>query len=263
MSNNFDNDDDEFSVSSSDSDNSSDNDDDNNNNKLKINNGDDDVNDDDLNNSDSDEEKEEEEKKEDDEDEEDKDYYDEAEGVDEYEEPEVGDEENPENIMPPAVSSKKAAKPNVGFSLNNFNNNDEDDDEDDDDDDENYLQKFDRDIKKNYINEFHPECIIHNFDEVVALSHVSRDKNGIIIDDLHRTNPFLTKYERARILGQRAKQIECGAKPFIKVPENIVDSYIIADLELKQKKIPFIIRRPIPGGGCEYWNIKDLEMILF
>lgn len=255
MSNNFENDDDEFSVSSSDSDNISDNDDDNDN-KLKIDDVDD-VNDDDLNNSDSDEEKEEEKK----EDEEDDDYYDEAAGVDEYEEPEVGDDENPKNIMPNAVSNKKVNKPDIGFSLNNFNNNDDDDD--DDDDDENYLQKFDRDIKKNYINEFHPECIIHNFDEVVALSHVSKDKDGIIIDDLHKTIPFLTKYERARILGQRAKQIECGAKPFIKVPENIVDSYIIADLELKQKKIPFIIRRPIPGGGCEYWNLKDLEMILF
>jgi hypothetical protein len=34
-------------------------------------------------------------------------------------------------------------------------------------------------------------------------------------------------------------------------------------LELEQKNIPFIIRRPIPNGGSEYWNIKDLEMIAF
>ena len=73
----------------------------------------------------------------------------------------------------------------------------------------------------------------------------------------------MTKYERARILGQRAKQIETGARPLVKVPENIVDSYVIAELELQQKRIPFIIRRPIPNGGCEYWNLKDLETILF
>jgi DNA-directed RNA polymerase subunit K/omega len=60
-----------------------------------------------------------------------------------------------------------------------------------------------------------------------------------------------------------SKQIENGAKPFVKVSENIVESYIIAELELKEKKLPFIIRRPIPGGGSEYWKLKDLEIISF
>ena len=151
---------------------------------------------------------------------------------------------------------------NKSFDLN-YDKDDDEEEDDDDDDDEHYLQKFNSDINKTYISEFHPECIIHNYEEVSALSHVVRDNNGIIVDDLHKTIPFLTKYERARILGQRAKQIECGAKPFVKVPDNIVDSYIIAELELKQKKIPFVIRRPIPNGGCEYWNLKDLEMIHF
>lgn len=73
----------------------------------------------------------------------------------------------------------------------------------------------------------------------------------------------MTKYEKARILGQRAKQIETGAKPFVKVPENVIDSYVIAELELREKKIPFIIKRPIPGGGFEYWHMRDLENINF
>jgi DNA-directed RNA polymerase I, II, and III subunit RPABC2 len=139
------------------------------------------------------------------------------------------------------------------------------DDEDDYDDeyDENYLQKFDSDIMKNYVNEFHPECLNHNYDEITKLTVVTKNSDGIIIDPLHRTIPFLTKYERARILGQRAKQIETGAKPLVRVPENVVDGYIIAELELKEKKIPFIIRRPIPGGACEYWNLKDLEVIAY
>ncbi len=137
------------------------------------------------------------------------------------------------------------------------------DDDDDDDDDDNYLQKFDNDIIKNYVNDFHPECLNHNYDEISKLSIVVRNKENIIVDSLHRTIPYLTKYEKARILGQRAKQIETGSKPLVKIPENIVDSYIIAELELREKKIPFIIRRPIPGGSCEYWNLKDLEMIAF
>lgn len=139
----------------------------------------------------------------------------------------------------------------------------DDEDEDEDEYEENYLQKFDNEINRNYIVEFHPECLNHNSDEVSKLSRVIRDENNIIIDPLHRTLPYLTKYEKARVLGQRAKQIETGSKPFVKVPENIIDSYIIAELELREKKIPFIIKRPIPGGAFEYWNLKDLEIINF
>lgn len=139
-----------------------------------------------------------------------------------------------------------------------------DDDEDDDDEyEENYLQKFDNELNKNYISEFHPECLNHNSDEVAKLTKVIKDENNIIIDPLHRTIPYLTKYEKARVLGQRAKQIETGARPLVRVPENIIDSYIIAELELREKKIPFIIKRPIPGGKFEYWNLKDLENINF
>ena len=138
-----------------------------------------------------------------------------------------------------------------------------DDDDDDDEYEENYLQKFDNEIIKNYVNDFHPECLNHNYQEIEKMSIVVRNSDGIIIDPLHKTIPYLTKYEKARILGQRSKQIETGAKPLVKVPENIVDSYIIAELELKEKKIPFIIRRPIPGGSCEYWHLRDLENIGF
>ena len=139
-----------------------------------------------------------------------------------------------------------------------------DDEEDDDDEyEENYLQKFDSEVNKNYIYDFHPECLNHNNDEIEKLSKVIRDENNIIIDPLHRTLPYLTKYEKARVLGQRAKQIEVGAKPLVKVPENIIDGYIIAELELREKKIPFIIKRPIPGGAFEYWHLRDLENINF
>jgi hypothetical protein len=136
-----------------------------------------------------------------------------------------------------------------------------------DDDDDNYqspyLQKFNADINKNYILDFHPECAVNNYDEISVLTQVIRDAANNIIDDLHKTIPFLTKYERTRVIGQRAKQINSGAKAFVKVPENVIDGYLIAELELMQKRIPFIIRRPTPGGGCEYWNLKDLEAISF
>jgi len=139
----------------------------------------------------------------------------------------------------------------------------EDEEDDEDEYEENYLQKFDGEVNRNYIYEFHPECLNHNSDEIEKLAKVTRDENNIIIDPLHRTLPYLTKYEKARILGQRAKQIEVGAKPLVKVSENIIDGYIIAELELREKKIPFIIKRPIPGGAFEYWHLRDLENINF
>ncbi len=141
---------------------------------------------------------------------------------------------------------------------------DEDDEEDDEYDEEMYLDKFDQEMTKNYIVENHPECLHHSHEEVMAMCKVTRDKKNSIVDPLHRTIPILTKYERARILGQRAKQIESGAKPFLTdLSPHIIDSHIIAEMELKQKLIPFIIRRPIPGGACEYWKLEDLENILF
>ena len=140
----------------------------------------------------------------------------------------------------------------------------EEEEEDDEEEEyENYLQKFNKDIHKNYVETFHPMSFVNNSKEIESLTIVIRDKYNNVIDDLHKTIPFLTKYEKTRVLGQRAKQILSGSKPYIEVNKEIIDSYIIAEMELKAKKIPFIIRRPLPNGGCEYWKLKDLEDIHF
>ena len=134
-------------------------------------------------------------------------------------------------------------------------------DDEGDDEDEDYLQKFDKELTEKYIADTHPETLIHNYNEILALSKVVRDANNIIIDEFHKTIPMLTKYEKTRILGQRSKQLNQGANPFVPVSENILDTYIIAEMELKEKRLPFIIRRPIPNGSCEYWRLEDLELI--
>ena len=138
---------------------------------------------------------------------------------------------------------------------------DEDRDDDEEDDDQMY-KKLDQVFKKNeYMLNLHPEAVQINFDELLALSNVVRDSEGKIIDPLHKTIPFLTKYERTKILGVRSKQLNCGAKPFIKKTEDMIDGYTIALQELKEGKIPFIIRRPLPNGASEYWKINDLERL--
>ena len=138
---------------------------------------------------------------------------------------------------------------------------DEDDEDDDDDDGNNYLKKFDKELRKNYLLDFHPEAIINNYSEIQFLIKVIKNDKDIIIDELHKTIPFLTKYEKTRVLGQRAKQINSGSAPFVEVDDNIMDGLLIAQKELHQKKIPFIIRRPIPNGGSEYWRLEDLQLI--
>lgn len=168
------------------------------------------------------------------------------------------------NVDTSDVESVKGVEETKGDD-NNINNNvtgylSSDESEDDEEGDD-YLQKFDEELRTNFINKHHPEVSIHNYEEVKKLAIVVRDGNGTIIDQLHRTIPIMTKYESTRILGQRAKQIENGAQPLIPISDNIIDSYIIAENELKEKKIPFIIRRPIPNGGSEYWYAYDLELL--
>lgn len=134
-------------------------------------------------------------------------------------------------------------------------------DSDDDDLDEDYLQKIEKDTHSSIIKEYHPEMIVHNRDEIKTSCHIVRNSQGNIIDPLHKTLPFVTSYERARVIGERAKQIEAGAKPFIEVSSNMVDGYLIALKEFENKKIPFIIQRPLPNGTSEYWKLSDLEII--
>ena len=172
-----------------------------------------------------------------------------------YQEGQVGQEaeKEEEGELGSQSSSKK----------NDDSNDDDDDDsnDDDEDDDDKDLHKFDHETKKNYIATFHPECLSFNHEETETLSRVVRDETGRIVDPLHKTLPFLTKYEKTRILGIRTKQINEGAKPYLDVNPTIIDGYIIAQLELEHKKLPFIIRRPIPNGGSELWKLQDLEII--
>jgi len=122
--------------------------------------------------------------------------------------------------------------------------------------------EIDRILKSpNFIQEVHPQETAVNYEEVLALCTVVRDANNNIMDPLHTTLPMLTKYEYTRIIGMRATQIEKGAPLFIDVPDTMIDSYLIAKDELHQKKIPFIIKRPIPNGNIEYWKLEDLELL--
>lgn len=68
----------------------------------------------------------------------------------------------------------------------------------------------------------------------------------------------LTKYEMVRILGERTKQLTMGAKPLIKNYKGL-NYDKIAEEEFKLNMIPFKIRRPLPNGKYELWNLEELS----
>jgi DNA-directed RNA polymerase subunit K/omega len=178
------------------------------------------------------------------------------------EEAEDGDEEDEDEEQTGATNSKKKAvattkrtkkvvvqEPEVDYGI------------DSDEDDDIELEKFDNDTREEYLLNYHPESSAIDFDEVRALCTIVRDEDGDIVDPFHTTIPFMTKYEKARILGLRAKQLNSNIRPSIEVPEYVIDSYRIAELELEKKSVPFIIRRPLPDGRSEYWRVSDLIQI--
>jgi len=71
------------------------------------------------------------------------------------------------------------------------------------------------------------------------------------------TTKYLTKYEKARVLGTRALQISMNAPVMVEL-EGETDPLQIAMKELKAKKIPIIIRRYMPDGSYEDWSIDEL-----
>lgn len=97
-------------------------------------------------------------------------------------------------------------------------------------------------------------------DDVVDTDIDDNYNNEEIVDNKDRiSRPFLTKYELVRIIGTRRKQLYLGAKPMIKINTDIPIEDIVT-LELKQKMIPFKIKRPIPNSNkVEIWNLSELS----
>ncbi|XP_005421894.1 DNA-directed RNA polymerases I, II, and III subunit RPABC2 [Geospiza fortis] len=93
---------------------------------------------------------------------------------------------------------------------------------------------------------------LENAEEVGAPCAARRQANQKRI-----TTPYMTKYERARVLGTRALQIAMCAPVMVEL-EGETDPLLIAMKELKARKIPIIIRRYLPDGSYEDWGVDEL-----
>ncbi|KAI5194479.1 hypothetical protein E4T38_09565 [Aureobasidium subglaciale] len=120
-------------------------------------------------------------------------------------------------------------------------------------------------------------------------------KEKRIDNDKRTTTPYMTKYERARVLGTRALQIRNGREkeigiqpgcqrqdrekrmrrciggakdwadkiysmnaPVLVDVEGETDPLQIAIKELREKKIPLVVRRYLPDGWYEDWTCEEL-----
>lgn len=108
-----------------------------------------------------------------------------------------------------------------------------------------------------------------------VMQHVSANTIKITPGASRRSSVYLTKFEVARIVGERARQIISGSA--IRLPSGVtgrdaaeqaerctdptslvVDPVMVAKLDLVQRKIPMIVRRTWPDGTVENIPVNEL-----
>lgn len=89
----------------------------------------------------------------------------------------------------------------------------------------------------------------HNVEDVFK-NYETLKKNNI-------TQPIMTRYEKTKVLGLRAEMLARGAQPLVTVPKHVSSTLRIAEMELAEKKIPFLLKRKT-NNSFEYWKIEDL-----
>jgi DNA-directed RNA polymerase subunit K/omega len=105
----------------------------------------------------------------------------------------------------------------------------------------------------------HPECILeYEESEQPTIPLRTTLSEG---DPVHRSMPFLSTFERTKILGMRTNQLAQGARPYVKVPEHITNVLDIAKLELNERRLPFMIKRYMPDGTYEKFRLSDLLIL--
>ena len=155
----------------------------------------------------------------------------------------------------------------------------EDDENKEDEDDENKGTKDDieeDDVEEEEIEEYDEdnECLykfankkkyIRNNDEKMIIGYDFDDDTQIVETNVfiepnkRTTKPWMTKYERVRVLAERSKQISLGAKPMVKNVLNM-NPKEIAKTELEMKVLPFFIIRKLPSGKKEKWDVNELSI---
>ena len=112
-----------------------------------------------------------------------------------------------------------------------------------------------------FLSQHHPECRMEYVEEIAKKLPLNSYPPVEGKDVTHNSVPYLTQFERTKILGFRSNQLSQGARPLIQVPAHITDVMDIARLELEEKRLPFLLKRPMPDGTYEYFRLQDLIVL--
>ena len=130
--------------------------------------------------------------------------------------------------------------------INNLDDDYSDNDYDKSDNEDNNIMDDDEDD-----DDFEPDnleySLIDDDDDIKEINKITR--------------PFLTKYEKVKLLATRTNQLARGAKPMIKNVDYSITPKDLAKLELKEKVIQLIVLRQIPNGKPERWKITEFKNI--
>ena len=94
---------------------------------------------------------------------------------------------------------------------------------------------------------------------------VMRDTVTESLKNERTTSKYYSKYEYTTLLGTRAQQLVDGAKPLVSL-DGLVTSdprfvWNLAEREILEQKLPFIIHRRLPNGTSEYWSTTELTVV--
>lgn len=86
------------------------------------------------------------------------------------------------------------------------------------------------------------------------------------VDPRNRSSlPYYTKYEYTALVGIRAQQIADGARPLVSLSgmDKTSTQFVtkLAQKEINEQVLPFIIHRRMPSGVSEYWSAKELSVM--
>ena len=101
-----------------------------------------------------------------------------------------------------------------------------------------------------------------NHSSLIIQDDVQRIKNTD--KSTYKSLPIMTKYEFNQIIGLRTIHLARGAVPFVQTDATVernMNLRAIAIQELKENKLPYIVKRPMPSGKPEYWGVHELSLV--
>ena len=80
-----------------------------------------------------------------------------------------------------------------------------------------------------------------------------------------KTLPYYNKYEHTALYATRAQQLADGARPLVSLegilPSDPMFVWTVAEREILEQRLPFLIHRRMPDGKSEFWSTRELETI--